>query len=514
MILLVGLVIGISHTNPRDKNPKKEETIPVIEDTYVDELRIPLIELDSLNPLKTRNYQVFQVLSLIYEPLFEYDSEETFGGVLAKSFSKLDAKTWIITLRNDVTWHGGEVFNAYDVIATIKALQNHSLVYSANVENIENVERLDGSSVKITLKEDDDFFVNKLVFPIIPEYYLGGSGFEDENKEQRPIGTGPYAYDKTLENGNIVLQFNENWWKQKNAKLQTITLIPYATYGEAIKGFKSAKVDMMVTNMAEWKNKFGTIGLNHYDFENAEFEVIIPNCQNIILKDMAVRRAILEGINRENIINSVYDDNAVISDMGLHTNSHSSITNFEYDTEKAKQLLMNANWMQGESTWYKEIEGKKYELSFSLLVNKEDEKKMEVAQKIKDDLEELGIHIKLKAISLKEIKEAISQDAFELALVSLDIKGEEDLIQGVTMNHKRNFAHYSSTAMENVIEKIKTNTNVNRELMDEFWNRYKSEVPYIGLYYKTSTILTNKSVKGNFNPNWFRVYRNMDSFCK
>ena len=43
---------------------------------------------------------------------------------------------------------------------------------------------------------------------------------------------------------------------------------------------------------------------------------------------------------------------------------------------------------------------------------------------------------------------------------------------------------------------------------------YKNDAPYIGLYFKTSTILTNKSVKGNFEPTWSNYYRNITSFCK
>ena len=39
-------------------------------------------------------------------------------------------------------------------------------------------------------------------------------------------------------------------------------MFKYASYGEAVKAFKSAEVDVIVTNMSEWKDKFGTIGLN------------------------------------------------------------------------------------------------------------------------------------------------------------------------------------------------------------------------------------------------------------
>ena len=50
--------------------------------------------------------------------------------------------------------------------------------------------------------------------------------------------------------------------------------------------------------------------------------------------------------------------------------------------------------------------------------------------------------------------------------------------------------------------------------MNSFVQNYKNDAPYIGLYFKTSTMLTNKSVKGNFEPTWSNYFRNITSFCK
>ena len=178
-----------------------------------------------------------------------------------------------------------------------------------------------------------------------------------ETKAEKMVGTGPYKYSQTNSDGSIELLFNKSWWNGEEAKLNKITVYKYSTYGEAVKAFKSAEVDMIVTNMTSWKEKFGTIGMNSYSFENTEYEAIVPNCQNVVLSESSVRRAILQAINRENIINSVYNENATISDIPIHTNSKNSITNAEYNIEKAKQILINAGWEQTETFWHKEING-------------------------------------------------------------------------------------------------------------------------------------------------------------
>ena len=515
IVIVLGFVIGIKNVKMEPEEIYEDTSLKnVSTEIYVDELNLAISEVDTLNPLKTKNSQVASILSLIYEPLVTYESSEELEGALATEWSKLDSYTWIIKLREGVKWHSGKDFLAEDVIFTFNLLRNNDLTYSSNLKNVKEIEKLNEYSLKIILNEKDDYFINKLNFPIIPEYYFKNEGFNNEDKLNRPIGTGAYKYSSMDEEKNIKLESNFSWWKKDSMKLRRINLYRYDTYGEAIKAFKSTEVDLIVTNMSEWQEKFGTIGINSYSFENSEYELIIPNCQNMALSENSVRRAILQGINRENIINSIYNDNASISDIPIHTNSKNSINNAEYDLEKAKQILINANWNQNESGWQKDINGRIQTLNFTLLVNNESEKKIETAEKIKDDLLELGIKITVKKVSMDTIKKAIEQDDFDLILASFDIKNETEIQENVLKNNSKNYSNYSSDEMEKLLEKLRIDDKSYNENMYAFAMLYKNDAPYIGLYFKTSTMLTNKSVKGNFEPTWSNYFRNITTFCK
>lgn len=513
--IVFGFIVGLKNVKVEPKeiiiNDVSQE---VVNEIYINELNLPISEIDTLNPLNTKNIQVANVLNFIYEPLISYKSNEEIEGVLAYEWAKIDAYNWIITLRDDVIWHDGKNFTADDVIFTFNTLLNNDFTYSNNLKNVNEIEKISNNSIKIILKEKDDFFINKLSFPIISKSYFNATGINDEEKLNKPIGTGPYKYITTDLNGIIRLEFNLHWWKQNDSKLQKINLYNYATYGEAIKAFKSVELDLITTNMSEWKEKFGTIGINSYSFENSEYELIIPNCKIDSLKENSVRRAILQSINRENIINSIYDDNASISDTPIHTNSKYSISNAEYDLEKAKQILINAGWEEKENGWQKEIDGKIQVLNFNLLVNSESEKKIAVAEKIKNDLNELGIKITITMVPMENIINLIEQDKFDLVLTSFDIKNEAMLHESVEKDNILNYANYSSESMESLINKLKIDDYNYNENMYSFAQLYKNDAPYIGLYFKTSTILTNKSVKGNFEPTWSNYFRNITSFCK
>ena len=148
------------------------------------------------------------------------------------------------------------------------------------------------------------------------------------------------------------------------------------------------------------------------------------------------------------------------------------------------------------------------------MVNKDSEKKVLVAEKVKEDLAEIGINITIAKTTLENLKNSIEQDKFELILTSLDIKNETIPIETVSKDSKINYANYSSDTMQKIIEKLKIDEENYKENMPAFGILYKSEAPYIGLYFKNNTILTNKSVKGNFEPTWSNYFRNIISFCK
>lgn len=497
-----GLTVGLKRV-PIEEASEENNVVETVSENYIDELNLPLIEVDTLNPLKTNNSQVISILSFIYEPLISFKSDESLEKVLLDDFAKLDSNTWIIKLRENVLWHNGRKFTADDVVYTFNTLLNNNLIYSANVSNIKEIIKLDEHSIKIILEQGDDYFIGKLNFPIMSQV-----------EENRLVGTGPYQYEKEDKEGNVVLEFNKSWWKESSAKLQKINLYKYTSYGEAIKAFKSAKIDIIVTNMSKWKGKFGTIGLNAYSFENSEFEVIIPNCNNLALAENSVRRAILQAISRENIINSVYDDNATTCDIPIHTNSKNSINSAEYDLEKAKQILINAGWVQNGNSWQKVINGKNQILNFNLLVNSENEEKIQVAEKIKEDLLELGININIKKTSKEDLIKALLEDKFELVLTSIDVKNEFFIQEQIKKDSSKNYSNYSSKEIQKIIEEMASNTEADEDKMYSLAQAYKNDAPYIGLYFKTSTILTNKSVKGNFEPTWSNYFRNITSFCK
>ncbi len=506
--ILIGLLTGIfsGDTNNQENEVNSGEDIQEVKE--INELNLAIPTIDTFNPLKTKNVYVSDILSLIYEPLVVIDEYEQVAECLATQWGKKDSVTWFIKVRENALWHDGEKFVSKDVKSTIEYIRNNqdSFFYS-NISNVKSVDIVDDTTLVITLYEPDPYIMQKLTFPIVSSKYIQ----EDlEYFDVKNIGTGPYCYVSENDT-NIVLEQNENWWKTADIRLNRIYVKKYSSFGEIIKGFKSSEVDMIVTSMHNWKEKIGFIGINAYKYENDKYDVLIPNTKKSVLDDANIRKAILYSINRENIVNAIYDDNASIKDIPIKSNSKYASGHLDYNIELAEELFSNAGCTKKNNLLYKNNK----KISFTLLVMKDDEDKVLVAEKIKNDLKDVGITITIKKVGKEQFEEAIKSDNFDLAYCALNLSREYKLQELLVSDSANNFANYNNADVDDIILKLEsTEQDEYDRNMGALKDLYNKQIPYIGLFYEMDIILTNKSVKGEYKSNSYNPYQNIINFYK
>lgn len=516
-LIILGIIIGTMIALRGEQEEVIENLPQTSGDTeiYIGELSLPWMEIDSYNPILTQNKPVSDILKLIYEPLFDWNEENQLEPKLASEWSERDELSWIVKINTNATWHSGKPFSVEDVLFTYHAIANaEQSVYQENIKNIVNMERMDDHAILITLATRDKMLPCQLTFPILPQYYLEND-MENLLKLKHPIGTGPYQYVSLTEDEKIMtLQANSTWWNPEPIKLRTIHLYEYPTYGEAMKAFKTMEVDVIPTTMIDWQKKFGAIGLNAYLYESNEFETLVPNTQNEILRENSVRRMLLESINSASIVEQVYSESAVVSNYPMpsysHFNDYDTVQN--YDVEKAKQLLVNAGWSNTTGVWQKEIEGKRVTLQFRLLVNRDSTEKMAVADHIVEDLKEVGVTVTVVAVSQSELERRLQEGDFELAIVSLQLPCDRNLFDLLRNDSAYNYAKIQSEEVEKIWQEINMEKQEEQFAQLQAW--YRQEVPYIGLYYHGYHLLTNQGVKGEIHPTAWNVYQGITSWCK
>jgi peptide/nickel transport system substrate-binding protein len=512
----LGLFLGIKAAIKNLNNDSNTKQINVNDIKHINELNIPLIEVKTLNPILNSNKQVSDILKFIYEPLIDINSDNKLVPCLSTEWAKIDEYNWIIKTRKNVKWHDDSIFSSDDVLFTIdKIKEAQQSIYKTNIDNISEISIIDTDSIKFTLINPDSLFPYKLTFPIIPKHYYRDVKIDDENKNNRPIGTGSFKYVVTQEN-KIELEKNTNWWNNTKFVLSKIYLYKYGTYGEAIKAFKSSEIDMIITSMIDWNKKFGTIGINTYKFETEEFETLIPNTNKTILLDSSVRRAILYAINREKIILDVYNDNASISDTLIHKDSwlYDGSEYSQFDIEKAKQLLINTGWKQENGTWTKTIDKKKYTLKANLMVNEDNKERCLAAEIIKNNLDDLGMKITINKVNWNTYRENLNSGNFDLALCGINTISDFDLLLTAKTDGILNYSQYKNSFFDEIYESTDISQSGLYSIYKQVQDEYKKEVPYIGLYFKTNILITNKSVNGEIHPTWWNSYNNIINWMK
>ena len=183
--LVLSLIIAttiIIYTKVKDI--KEEEVIEneeVEQEVKVQNIQLSISELDSLNPLFSKNENIQDICKMIYEPLFDISSDFKIEPRLATEFAKQNNTTYLIKLRENIKWASSEKFNANDVVFTVLKLKEIDSIYSPNVKNIKNISRVDDFTIKIELQKEEPFFEYNLIFPIMCKPFYDEKDFANVN---------------------------------------------------------------------------------------------------------------------------------------------------------------------------------------------------------------------------------------------------------------------------------------------------------------------------------------------
>ncbi|MFW5836303.1 MAG: ABC transporter substrate-binding protein [bacterium] len=184
----------------------------------------------TLNPLLFPSRQDSLVTNLIFDNFVEPDKEGQIVGRLVESFDiSDDGVTYTFDLRDDVTWHDGEAFDAEDVVATFEMLAHPDYNGGMNrVGDIVGVEEFaedpsgdipgitveDDHTVVVEIKEPSATFLPGLYFPILPAHEIADidlTDLEEAPFNSSPVGTGPFVFEEWDVGDSITVTANENY---------------------------------------------------------------------------------------------------------------------------------------------------------------------------------------------------------------------------------------------------------------------------------------------------------------
>ena len=515
VITIVYTIYNIYISKERKKD--NQEIIETKEKIIANDMRVGIINFDNINPILSNNVNIQNVSRLIFEPLINLSSDYRLEPCLATEWTKSDKNTYLIKLRENIEWQDGKKFDSSDVLFTvnmIKSLKNNSIYYS-NVKNIKTITKIDEYTIKIITDKEVSYFEYNLIFPIMSSKYFNENNFTLDNKNINPPGTGMY-YISDNKNSEMVLKKNTSWWEEKELNLDIINLKLYNNLNSALEDIKTNNLDLISSSLTTIDKYLKGVQCNKIKYVGRNYDYISMNCNDNILKDKNVRQAISYLINKDEIISEVYNNKYIKSDFPLDFGNYlysENSSKINYDTDKAKELLKKAGWKYKNEKWTKKENNQYIVLSLEILVNKNDKNRVRVSELIKNQLEKIGIKVSINKKETKSFEKSINEGKYELALTG-NTYSFAPMLDTYFMSG--NIANYNNKYIIDKIKKIQNNDNEeeNKILLSNIIEEYNNDVPYISLYYNSSTLIYSNNLKGDIKPNSYNIFNNIETWYR
>ena len=384
-----------------------------------------------LNPQWATGTKEQEGSRMFYEPLAAWDNDGNLFPVLAAEVPSTqngsvsaDGKVVTWKLKQGVTWHDGQPFTADDVVFNWEFIKDPATASSLiSVYKDIKVEKVDSHTVRITFPKPTPFWAEPFVGTngmIIPKHlfaaYMGAKSREAP-MNMAPVGTGPYKFVDFKPGDMVRGTLNPNYHQPNRPYFDAIEMkgggdaigaaravlqtgeYDYAwnlqVEDEILKRLEASgkgKVNIVAGGNIEFIQLNPTDPWTEVDGERASIKSKHPAFQ-----DKAVREAMGLLVDRKSVQDFIYGRTGVATANFLNNPERfrSKATKFEFNIDKANQVLEAAGWKKGADG----IRAKgnvKLKFVYQTSVNQPRQKTQAI---VKDACTKAGIDLELKSVT-------------------------------------------------------------------------------------------------------------------
>ena len=336
------------------------------------------------------------------------------------------------------------------------------------------------------------------------------------------LSSGPYMVSEVKMGSHVIVKKNPHWaGKQPEISKMVLKLIPNTQALEA--SLISGEIDMI--------NEMGMTFDQATEFEKRlsrdanlkrlyrvsytdglQYEHIDLNLRNPALVDKRVRQAILYGINRQKLTDSLFGGKQPVARSMIHPKDVYAINDlpaYDYNLDKAKELLDQSGWkLEGDG--YRKKDGKPLELT--LMTTSQNKTRELVQTFIQSELKKAGIRINIKnepaRVFFGETLPKIRWDGMAMfawisspdspprtTLHSEEIPTEKNAFTG------QNYAGFSNPRVDQIFDEVRKELSLDKRkvLMAELQKIYAEEVPVLPLFMRSEIAVLPTQLK-NYVP--------------
>jgi peptide/nickel transport system substrate-binding protein len=278
----------------------------------------------------------------VYETLLARTPDgELVPGLAAELPTQVDDTTWQFKLREGVTFHNGEAFNADSVVASVNRMI--FLISEGVTDNdgffgtLTGAEAVDPLTVNITTEGPDGVLPARMYWlKMIP-----ASAEDSEDLSDSVIGTGPYTFVDWTRGESVTLAANADYW----GGAPSISDVEYTFVSESgsrFAGLLSGDYDL-ITNLSP-----ADVGQAPQvaTAQGQEHPVLILDADEGITADVNVRKALNLAVDKQAIADSLFGGYAAVEPGQLLSPSilgfNPDLAAYPFDPDMAKQMITDA----------------------------------------------------------------------------------------------------------------------------------------------------------------------------
>lgn len=303
-------------------------------------------------------------------------------GNLATDWNWVDDTTLDVTLREGVTFHNGEPFDADDVVYTVNFVADEAsgVKTQRNVNWLKSAEKLGKYEARIHLKRPFPAAIEYLSGPVsmYPNEYYAEAGPQTMGLE--PVGTGPYRVTRVEPGRRFVLEAYEGYHDSPKGRPQIgkIDIRTIPDVNTQLAELLSGSLDLIWQVPADQAEKLAQ--MDRFEVSNEStmrvgyltLDAAGRTGEDNPFTKLKVRQAVNHAIDREGLVEALLRGSSQVVYTACFPSQFGctqDVQEYEYDPEKARRLLAEAGYPDGFSTEYYAYRNRDYAEAIASFLN-------------------------------------------------------------------------------------------------------------------------------------------------
>jgi peptide/nickel transport system substrate-binding protein len=324
---------------------------------------------------------------------------------------------------------------------------------------------------------------------------------------------GPYKVSKVDSGAAITLDKNPHWYGAAPA-FDTITVRTIENSAALSANLLSGGIDYIAGELGlsldqavAFEKRLKTGDYQAIYKPGLTYEHIDLNLDQPIFKDLRVRQALMYGMNRDSINQTLFDSKQPIAATDINpldTVYNKDVRRYAYDPTAAEKLLDEAGWKKDKSG--QRVNDKNEPLHFTLSTTAGNKSREVIEQALQSDWKKIGIDVKIENQPARVLfGDTMRERKFTGGAMYAWMSSPRNIpkttlhssmIPTEANNHAgQNYAGYANPKIDKIIDdlEIVCTPKENQKLWDELQGIYAEDLPALPLYYR---------VEAYFIPQW------------